>query len=129
MGSRGSKEVWLAGQAWEEALECSESLEQYWDKSLGKERKTEVFILEAVAQEHEAEGNVWNFHFFTTRWRDCGGIIMKDYMMLQVCGPVRVCLQIFCSKIFYVLASPQVVWVPTHMWLPLYRLSPLDASL
>lgn len=66
----------LVGRAgWEGALEA-ESLEQYWDKSPGKETKPEVFILEAVAQKREAEGNVWSFSFFTTRWKDCGGIIM-----------------------------------------------------
>lgn len=75
-GSGGSQEVCLAGQAWEEALEASESLEQCWDKSPGKESKTEVFLLEAVAWEREAEGNVWSFSFFTTRWQDGGGISM-----------------------------------------------------
>lgn len=42
-GSGGYREVWLAGQAWEEALEA-ESLEQSWDKSLGKKRKTGVHV-------------------------------------------------------------------------------------
>ena len=75
MGSGGHGKVWLAGQAWEEALEA-ESLEQYWDKTLGKERRPEVCILGAMAQEGEAEGNVWSCSVFTTRWRDYGGIII-----------------------------------------------------
>lgn len=74
-----------------------------------------MFISEAVAQEREAEGTVWSFSFLTTRWRDCGGIIMEDFMMLQVYGSGRLCPQILSSKIFYVLAPPQVVWLPTHL--------------
>lgn len=46
-------------------------------------------MLGAVAQEHEAEGNTWSFSFLITRWRDSGGVIVQDYMMLQVCGAVR----------------------------------------
>lgn len=68
MGSGGYRKAQLAGQTWEGALEA-ESLEQYWDKSAGKEGKWR-HLLEAVTQECEAEVNVWSFSFFITRWRD-----------------------------------------------------------
>ena len=55
--SRGYRKIWLGGQAQEEALEA-ESLEKDQDKSPGKEGKTEVLTFGAVAQEHEADGNV-----------------------------------------------------------------------
>lgn len=63
MGSRGYRKFSLARQAQEEAMEA-EILEEYWDRSLGKEEHSEELTFGAVAQEHKAENHIWGLSFY-----------------------------------------------------------------
>ena len=67
-----------------------------------------------MAQEHEAEGTSGALVSITTRRRHHGDII-QEYMMLQVCAPVRLCPLRLSCKIVYILSPPQVMWLPIHM--------------
>lgn len=89
-------------------------MEQYWDKSPGKEEKTQRSLhLEQWLRSTRLGVMSGAYVSITTRWRHHGDII-QEHMMLQVCAPVRLCPLRPSCKIFYVL-SPQVMWLPTHM--------------